>query len=474
MNTKKMLCGAFAVGTVLVATATPEVTEVTMSQASDRLVTISYKLSEPAVVTLDVQTNGTGGAWSSIGGKAICNAEGAVWRKVTTADLQGDHYVITWRPDQSWVDANGNGFKIAAGGAKAVVTAWALDNTPDYMVVDLTATAGPDTQRYYTSTNFLPGGLLGNVNYRQGLLVMRKIMAKGVRWTMGSTRFEALRNQTPFSEDLANDIEKAHQVELTNNYYIGVFELTQAQWAHVTTNATSILPMFREPGDRAMRPMENISYNCLRCAADSHTAVGGYYPDVPYTGSFLDLLRRKTGIDFDLPSEAQWEFAARAGNGDVRWGNGKAILNTAEDANLTSHGRYKFNGGMYADGGTIPTALSETTPTAVTTRLGSTNATAIVGTYAPNNWGLYDCGGNVSEWCLDWFAADISSYNGQVNANGTKTLSGATPTNNHRVFRGGAFGNDAGRCRPAARNHYGHSEHFSAYGVRVVCTAGLK
>lgn len=472
MNTRKMLCGAFAAGTILVSTATPEVSEVTMSQSADRLVTITYKLTEPAVVTLDVQTNGIGGAWASIGGAAICNAEGAVWRKVTTVDLQGDHYVITWRPDHSWKDADGNGFKIADGGAKAVVTAWALDNTPNYMVADLTATASAGTQRYYPSSDFLPGGLMGNVNYRQGLLVMRKIMAKGVRWTMGSTSHETMRNQTPFNEDLANNIEKAHQVELANNFYIGVFELTQAQWAHIATNSTNILPMFREPGDRAMRPMENLSYNCLRCAANSHTAAGGYYPDAPYTGSFLDLLRRKTGIDFDLPSEAQWEFAARAGNGDGRWGNGPAIMNTESDANLAKLGRYRFNGGTYANGGTIPTTLDGSTPSEVINSLGATNATAIVGTYAPNSWGLYDCFGNVSEWCLDWFESDIASYNGCVNANGAKTLNGGSPS--HRVFRGGAFGNDAGRCRPAARNHYGADNHYSAYGVRVICTAGLK
>ena len=479
MNKKIMLCGAFAVGTILVATATPEVTEVTMSQASDRLVTITYKLSEPAVVTLDVQTNGTGGAWASIGGKAICNAEGAVWRKVTTADLQGDHYVITWQPDHSWVDANGNGFKIAAGGAKAVVTAWALDNTPDYMVVDLTATAGPDTQRYYTSTNFLPGGLLGNVNYRQGLLVMRKIMAKGVRWTMGSTRLETMRNSNATGTEAGKDIEKAHLVELTNNYYIGVFPITQAQWMLVATNST-LKPQFREPGDRAMRPMENLSYNCLRCAANSHTAVGGYYPDAPYTGSFLDLLRRKTGLDFDMPAEAQWEFAARAGNGDGRWGNGAAIMNNGTDGNLAHIGRYRYNGG-YWNGSDPGTALADKADNSLTAaervvvyQLGATNCTAIVGSYAPNNWGLYDCFGNVSEWCLDWFEADITSYNGRINASGLKTLSGNSPNGNHRVFKGGGYINEAERCRPSYRNHYGHEQHYAVYGVRVVCTAGLK
>ena len=149
---KKSMACAMAVGCAMLANATPEVGNVTMTQRTgSRLVTITYKLTEDAVVTLDVLTNATPNAatgWASIGGKAICNAQGAVWRKVTSADADGSgNYTITWRPDNSWTDEFGNGFKIADGCAKAVVTAYALDNTPDYMVVDISASAQQNTQQ---------------------------------------------------------------------------------------------------------------------------------------------------------------------------------------------------------------------------------------------------------------------------------------------------------------------------------------
>ena len=117
MNIKKLTATTFAVAASATLTAAvPEISGVTMTQANDRLVTITYKLADaPAVVTVDVQTNNANGGWASIGGEAVWNATGDVWKKVET----GSH-TITWRPDHSWPD-----HKIADGGARAVVTAWA-------------------------------------------------------------------------------------------------------------------------------------------------------------------------------------------------------------------------------------------------------------------------------------------------------------------------------------------------------------
>ena len=94
MNIRNLIIASIVacVATVPSQASTPEVTNVTMTQSgSGRLVTITYRLSEDAVVTLDVQTNATPNAatgWASIGGAAICNAQGAVWRKVTSADCR--------------------------------------------------------------------------------------------------------------------------------------------------------------------------------------------------------------------------------------------------------------------------------------------------------------------------------------------------------------------------------------------------
>ena len=461
MNMKSILSFAAASAAALVmASDTPEVSNVVMTQAAHgRKVTITYELSNaPAVVTLDIETNKTGSAtnndddWVSIGGEAVCNAQGAVWRKVTSEDANAQgKYTIEWRPDLSW---EGHKVALANGGARAVVTAWATNNTPDYMVVDISDAATANSQTYYPDVDFLPGGILSNQNYRTTKLVMRKIMAKGVEWTMGSTSLETQRNSTR---------EATHQVTLTNNYYIGVFPVTQAQWALVQTSR-SAPSYFTDTTDRAMRPVEQVCYNEIRNAANSTTADTDYdWPADPNPSSFLGLLRTKTGLDFDLPSEAQWEFAARAGNGDTKWGDGSGIQNSDTDSNLDLLGRYKMNGG-YVDGTTSPAASC-----------GATNGTAIVGSYAPNDWGLYDMHGNVWELCLDWYEDDITENNGLVNidpATPANTLSGASGAN--RVKRGGSWFYAAGNSRPAFRGNGAPTTRDNRAGFRVLCSAGLR
>ena len=447
MHIGKLTMAALVAALVAAATssaAIPEVSNVTMSQAGNRLVTITYQLANaPAVVTLDVQTNANTSAaaddpgWTSIGGKAVCNAIGDVWQQVSGKET----YTITWQPDKSWTDAEGEGFKIKANGARARITAWPLDNTPDYMVVDISAAGQPNTQKYYPGADFLPGGLLGNPDYRTTKIVMRKIPAKDVAWTMGSTALETDRNSAR---------EATHAVKLTNNYYIGVFEVTQDQWAAIKGSSPA---RFANAAYRAMRPVEYVSYNAIRHSSDNSDNSAYYYPASPNPASFLGQLRTKTGIDFDLPSEAQWEFAARAGNGSTKWGDGSAVLNTDPDANLHLLGRYSKNGGL-VNGTSNPVNTC-----------GAENGTAIVGSYAPNSWGIYDMHGNVWELCLDWHNADNSSWNGAV---------ATTSDNGKRIMRGGGFDCAPGRCRSAFRFPYSQDDTNWCYGFRLACTAGLQ
>ena len=161
-----------------------------------------------------------------------------------------------------------------------------------------------------------------------------------------------------------------------------------------------------------------------------------------------------------------WDFAARAGNGDTKWGNGSGILNTDTDENLDLFGRYERNGGKIRNGS------SYTNPAQL---CGATNGTAIVGSYAPNAWGLYDTAGNVWEWCLDWYEDNINAHGGAVNIDPSapaKTLSGASGT--YRVIRGGGWYSAAGSCRSASRYNITPPSRDNRYGFRVVCTAGLR
>ena len=413
----------------------PVVSDVEMMQDSaTRTVTITYSLDADAVVTLDIQTNASAGVWASIGGANIQCVSGAVFRKVTAADADAlGRYTITWHPDLSWPD-----HKITDNGARAVVTAWALDNTPDYMVVDIAAAAQPGDVRYYPGVEWLPGGILNNTDYRQNKIVMRKIMAKGVTYTMGSV-----------GEDGRESAKEAtHTVMLTNNYYIGVFEVTQTQWAQLMGTYPAY---FTDVSMRAMRPVEFVSYNEIRRGADKNTVSNGEWPDAPASTSFLGVLYNKTGIDFDLPSEAQWEFACRAGNGEGFWGDGSAIVSKTADVNCPGRTR----GNLIDPNVTSPG------------KNGTTNqATNVCGSYAPNSWGLYDMHGNVWEWCLDFYAPDVSSLNGAVN-----TIVGDLAK---RVRRGGGWVNYPYLGRSAVRYDSPANTTDSAIGFRLACRAGLK
>ncbi len=431
--------------------ADPQISNVRLEQNGvSRRVTVKYDLDEAAVVTMDVLTNGV-----SIGGANIQTVGGDCFKKVAA----GNNHVVTWDPHLSWPD-----HKFGAGVVSVRMTAWTEDNTPDYMAVVITATGGADTQTYYPAADFVPGGVTNSL-YKTTKLLMRKIMAKDIEWTMGSTTLETQRTATR---------EATHQVTLTNNYYIGVYEVTQSQWSQVATNSSATANFTME---RFMRPMEQVSYNEIRNAANSTTANTAYnWPNDPNPSSFLGLLRSKTGIDFDLPSEAQWEFAARASNGVGYWNDGSSILNANSDANLNRLGRYEHNGGRVLSG------TSYIDPAA---NCGVTNGTAIVGSYAPNLWGLYDMHGNVWEWCLDWFQENIATakdasgndYGGRVNidpSNAVNYLSGASASGADRVLRGGSWYNAAGYCRPASRSSNTPSGRSHNKGFRLACTAGLQ
>lgn len=432
------LSAALLAAAVCADPADPQISNVRLEQNGvSRRVTVRYDLDEAAVVTMDVLTNGV-----SIGGENIQNVGGNCFKRVAA----GNDHEVTWDPYLSWPDQ-----KFGAGVVSVRMTAWALDNTPDYMVVDL---AAANTVRYYPSVDFLPGSTPGqkgavtnNPAYKTSKLIMRKIMARGVEWTMGSAPGETQRQS----------VEASHVVTLTNNYYIGVFEVTQAQWKNITPTSTAT-PQFT--ADAEMRPVEKVSYNEIRNSASKTANTAYNWPANPNASSFLGLLRTKTGLDFDLPTEAQWEFAARAGHGSGFWGDGSTIKNTDTDANLSNLARYLYN-----HGGT------STTPTLAP----SAGGTAIVGSHKPNSWGLYDMHGNVWECCLDWYADNITTFDGKVNinpSNSAQTLSGATGSN--RVRRGGSWYHPAGNCRPAHRISAAPDGQNADAGLRLVCTAGLQ
>jgi formylglycine-generating enzyme required for sulfatase activity len=399
--------------------AAPTTVKVTsFTQADDRTITIDYTLAgDPAVITLDIQTNAS--SWASIGGRDLCRAQGDVWKRV---DAQSGR--ITYRPggDEAYP-------VFASGDVRAVLKAYPTNDPPAYMVVDLTQNSSKRV-RFYPSEDFVPGGVLANTDYRVSKLLMRKIPAAGVTWTMGSV-----------SEGGGAD-ETAHPVCLADNYYIACFEFTQAQAQLVSGQTPAKLSNFTIEG--SMRPCDMLSYykireNVYNQAIDAEDP-DYQYPNSPHPTSYLGLLRTRSEnlVDFDLPSEAQWEYACRAGTGEGVWNTGKPISSAAD-----LPGRYNDNGGKGSakyDGGWKISAV------------GPTNGIATVGSYMKNAWGLYDMHGNVYEWCLDLYTADITMLNGEVNVQPGTLADGKTAGKN-RVRRSGYFLSVAADCRSAKRSY---------------------
>jgi formylglycine-generating enzyme required for sulfatase activity len=296
----------------------------------------------------------------------------------------------------------------------------------DYLAVDLSGgTNAPSYPvSYYRTLADVPDGANSD-SYKTTNLLLR-LIPRGT-FTMGS----------PTNELSHISNETQHQVTLSKDFYIGIFEVTQRQWERVMGTWPSY---FNNASYRDSRPVEHVNYNDIR-----GSSVGSNWPATNSvdTTSFMGRLRAKTGKAFDLPTEAQWEYAGRAGR-TTALNSGYNLTNTLSDMHLAEVGRYWFNGG------------------ADFTKNGDTSvATAKVGSYLPSAWGLYDAHGNVWEWCLDWYG----SYPGPaIDPKGAPSGSGLG-----RVLRGGCWESISYVCRVADRgNDIPDSSDLYAIGLRVV------
>ncbi|MGI5868554.1 MAG: formylglycine-generating enzyme family protein [Kiritimatiellia bacterium] len=403
---------------------------VTMWQDATRRVQIEFTLeNEPAIVTVDICTNGV-----SIGGENLRYMSGDVHKMVKPGDRR-----VTWQARKAWP-----GHAIADG-VTAVVTAWPTNSPPDYMAISL---VNQGLVEYYATAGEFPQDITNDV-YKTDYLVMRKIPAGGVRWRMGSPGDEYGRS--------TSGSENARLVTLSRDFYMGIYPVTQRQYElfFIGQDISIRRPSyFNNEDDYRTRPVERVPYEQLRGAAAS----GHDWPSdghaVVSTG-FLGKLRAFTGIDsFDLPVEAEWEFACRAGTGGALYsGVANITWTTLSDPNLNLLARYRYNGGYHGN---------DSEPVGYIGKPASYCGTSKVGSHQPNAFGLYDMLGNVQEHCLDWYQSDLSEIDPDLGpASGTS-----------RVSRGGGWGSGSTACRSAARslsNPTSLDGYYNATGFRVTC-----
>lgn len=208
-------------------------------------------------------------------------------------------------------------------------------------------------------------------------------------------------------EEALNREQPLHEVSL-DEFYIGKHPVTQALWKSVM-GADNNPSHFK--GNE--RPVENVSREDAL--------------------AFIDQLNQLTNQTYRLPSEAEWEYAARGG----RKGHGYKY---AGGNSMEEVGWYSENSG---------------------------GETKTVGLKKPNELGLFDMSGNVYEWCLDWFS---DTYYQECCERGIASNPLGAETGTYRIFRGGCWNYGPDRCRVTYRHHDRPGRGYPYLGFRLVMT----
>jgi len=302
----------------------------------------------------------------------------------------GTHHVV-------W-DSAADGCKAVSDKMKATLS---LVTMPEkYIVVDLSG--GHIAQHFAVSyLDAPPAGGFNTIEYKTKKLVLKLVPAG--TFIMGS----------PDDEPSRSADEQQHVVAITKPFYMAIFELTRGQYETITG-----LSAKDRSGIGATRPFTLWSATNVRGEAAK-----------PTNFKLVGTLSHKTGLSFEFPSEAQWEYACRAGTTTMRYSM----------ADLSTIARYKD---VTDADKAYPGWYGE------------------VGTFPPNPWGFYDMYGSAWEWTRDYYAADYAAAAGSVNPQVVNRL---TSDQQNKTLRGGGYYSAATSCRSAIRlsswsqrdeNHY--------------------
>jgi formylglycine-generating enzyme required for sulfatase activity len=243
---------------------------------------------------------------------------------------------------------------------------------------------------------------------------MKLTLIPAGKFLMGSPATEADRDPE----------EMPHEVVIGKPFFLGVYEVTQGQYQKVTGKN----PAFFKSGPDY--PVEQVPWSQ---AAD-------------FCRNLTNLAAEKNaGRVYRLPTEAEWEYACRAGTATA-FAFGNALSSTQANFN-----------GNYPQGGADKGPYLQ--------------KPAKVGSFTPNAWGLYDMHGNVAEWCADWYDPDYYKNSPHEDPPGPATgvLNTGFVKDFFHVVRGGCWLDEARACRAAYRFRLQSSEPYRLVGLRVVC-----
>ena len=430
---KSLLClSSVVLANVWALAAPPKAENVEVSQDAAGRIVVSYDLTadaeepEAGIVTV---------AFRAGEQPVAASCYRYVWGEVNRQIEPGTGRKIYWDLPRDWRDRPAE----AASALTATVNVWPLDAPPLYMEINLLRM---QSVRYYASQEALPFSLTNDV-YKTDRLLMRRIPAKNVIFRMGGTESGYSPSATPFLATFSSD------------YYMGIYPVTQRQYENLNYLNTGRLenPSKFRGADfplSDLRPVDSISYQELRGEIRAGNTVSDLWPHnghVVKSNTIIDRFRKMTGVmGLDLPTEAQWEYACRAG--------------TAGPVNV--------------DGATLDEVAWHPGNSAVD----GVRQTHPVGLKRPNAWGLYDMLGNVLEWCLDR-QGNYPVAETEADAKRDYPGKDAMASENLRIRRGGCFGYLSGTtevgfdCRSAARcSTFSVACQDRNLGFRLCCPAG--
>jgi formylglycine-generating enzyme required for sulfatase activity len=286
----------------------------------------------------------------------------------------------------------------------------------NYIVINL---LGGEPESVIEFLENIPDDVASNPLYKTDKLVLKRI--KAGTFMMGS----------PVWEEGRDEDENQRETTISNDYFMGLFQVTQKQWEHITGSNPSTNKF-------ETYPVETVSWEEVR---------GGFWPkpylaEASWQSTFCGKLSNMTGLVFDLPTEARWEYACRAGT-TTAYNNGKDCLTKENsdkciDPNLEPLAFYAGNWNQ---------ALEDNDETG-----------RVVGQKEPNNWNLFDMHGMLWEYCRDWYGP----YYGVAEVNPI-----GPPIGIKKICRGGNWNSWPALCRSAKRKKA--RAPYGGQGLRLLC-----